>query len=159
MRLKTLFGSASRNDLWTPLLLIFFWLPILYPMVEKMFLLLLTNFWLIYDIFYVWSEKNEEGGTESTATYGPPPPQIFLAPNTFPVIKNGTIKGGAGGLPLQRKPKSNKGVQGVSPCKKDITCKKEGGGCRGSPPAKKKKKKFSSFSSCNDRIRFILADI
>ena len=85
--------------------------------------------------------------------------RFFWLPILFPVVKNGTIKGGAGGLPLQRKPKSNKGVQGVSPCKKDITCKKEGGGCRGAPPAKKKKKKFSSFSSCNYSIRFILADI
>ena len=40
---------------------------------------------------------------ESTATYGPPPPQIFLAPNTFPVIKKRDHKGGGRGSPPAKK--------------------------------------------------------
>ena len=83
---------------------------------------------------------------ESTATYGPPPPQIFLAPNTLPVIKKRDHKGGAGGLPLQRKPKSNKGGGGGRglPLQKRNNMQKERG-VQGVSPCKRKKKSFPVF--------------
>ena len=53
--------------------------------------------------------------------------RFFWLPILFPVVKKGTIKGGAGGLPLQRKSKSNKGGAGGLPLQKRHNMQKRGG--------------------------------